>query len=175
MAASVGVIMSRIDFLQVHQPGLDEDPLCTPTEAWRCGLFVRVGAVEGLSGRSSLSWDGQIVGVHDILGERTYDVEPTDAGVRGWFRKDVLSILDPVSTITDTTLTEDVLDTLVLESIIGHLSADSHEVSESNYNDKEGEIACGEHFLTDSHVSVDAPVCFENVDKWTTVPAFLLS
>ena len=104
-----------------------------------CGFFVRVGGVGSLSGRSTLSWDGKIVGVHDsIMGERHYNVEPTDEGVRGWFRKDVLSILVPVSTIT--ALTEDVLDTLELESTIRHLPAGSHEVSESNYDDKGGEI-----------------------------------
>ena len=76
----------------------------------------------------------------------------------------MLNILDPVSTITDTTLNEDVLDTLELDSIIRHLPAGSHELSESNcYNDKGGEIDCGEHFLADSHVSGDAPVCSVNV------------
>ena len=101
------------------------------------------------------------MGVHDST---YYDVEPTDEGVRGWFRKDVLSILDPVSRVTDIALTEDVLDTLELESIITHLPAG--ELSESNYyNDKGGEIDCREHFLADSHMSGDAPVCSENVDN----------
>ena len=84
----------------------------------------------------------------------------------------MLSILDPVSTITDTTLTEDVLDTQELESIIRHLPAGSHELSEANCcDDKGGEIDYGEHFLADSHVSGDAPVCFAKVDK----PYFLFS
>ena len=78
----------------------------------------------------------------------------------------MLSFLDPVSTITDTALTEDVLDTLELESIIRHLPAGSHELSKSNcYNDKGGEIDFEEHFLADSHVSGDAPVCSVNVDN----------
>ena len=79
--------MSQIDFPQVvHHPGLDES-LCTTSsaEAWRCGLFVRVCGVGSLSGRSSLSWDGEIVGVLDsTLGFGfNYDVEPADEGVRG--------------------------------------------------------------------------------------------
>ena len=104
--------MSQINFPQVaHHLALDES-LCTASsttssaEKWRCGLFVRVCGVGSLS---SLSWDGKIVGVYDSILAFNYDVDPTDEGIRGRFPKDVLSILDPVSTITDTALTEDVL------------------------------------------------------------------